>query len=168
MGAKGIFNHLFQYKLGQKPEPKMGSYLYETFDAYTRNKEHIMINLDYLSQAKESMYKLIIHSIEEGEDIKADNNKTNLLKDDICAIFTNIKTVHIDAGSGYSQFSFSLIGFLSVLQASEWEKVTIEGKWISKLWKAFGTSIQQKYNSANYSIKPLESIYDGVEIKVCN
>merc|ERR1712228_1144662 len=43
--AKGVINHLFKYKLGQNPEPKMDSYLYETFDGYTRNKEHIIINL---------------------------------------------------------------------------------------------------------------------------
>merc|ERR1712228_894972 len=104
--AKGVINHLFKYKLGQKPEPKMDNYLYETFDGYTQNKEHIEINLWYLSEAKESMRKLIIHSIQKG-----DNEKTNLLKNDICAIFPNVKTVHIDAANR----SFSLIGFLSVL-----------------------------------------------------
>merc|ERR1712228_275530 len=53
--AKGIIEHLFKYKLGQNPEPKMDSYLYETFDGYTRNKEHIMINFYNLRNAKESM-----------------------------------------------------------------------------------------------------------------
>merc|ERR1712228_823167 len=69
--AKGVISHLFKYKLGQNPEPKMDKYLYETFDAYTRNKEHIMINLNELSDAKESMYQIIIHSINTwGKDIK--------------------------------------------------------------------------------------------------
>merc|ERR1712228_1128220 len=62
--AKGVIDHLFKYKLGQNPEPKMDNYLYETFDGFIRNKEHIVITLWSLNRAKESMCKLIMHSIE--------------------------------------------------------------------------------------------------------
>merc|ERR1712228_856694 len=149
--AKGIIDHLFKYKLAQKPELKMDSYLYETFDGYTRNKEHIQIYLDDLSKAKQSMRKLIIHSIEEGKKFfRADNDKTNLLKNDICAIFPNIKTVYIAAGF----YSFSLIGFLSVLQASEWQNVTIRGWWMSKLWQSSKRAlIDKEYQSNDYQIE---------------
>merc|ERR1712228_1016409 len=109
----------------------------------------IMITLYWLRDAKESMRRLIIHSIEEGKDVKADNDKTNLLKEDIYDIFPNIKTVHVNA----HYYSFSLVGFLSVLQASEWQKVTIEGKWISKLWKASKrASIEKQYESNGFQI----------------
>merc|ERR1712228_841445 len=93
------------------------------------------------------MHELIIHSIEEGKDAKDDNDKTNLLKKDIIAIFPNIKTVHINA------YSFSLIGFLSVLQASEWQKVNIRGEWLSELMKTSKAEIIIKqYESKNYKI----------------
>merc|ERR1712228_305280 len=142
--AKGVIEHLFKWKMGQNPEPKMDNYLYETFEAFIRNKEHIMIRLYYLEDAKESMYKLIMHSIEKEIKLRDDLDKTNLVRCDLATIFDKAKTVHIDA----DRYSFSLIGFLSVLQASKWEKVTIEGKWISDLWE----SIRKQYEQQNYRI----------------
>merc|ERR1712228_247340 len=162
--AKGVIHHLFQYKMGQNPEPKMDNYVYETFDAFVRNKEHIVINLNYLRQyAKESMYKLIVHSIEENNELKDDSDKTNLIRPIFAAIFKKIQTMHIDASSfSFSSAShlgmtlcnsFSLIGFLSVLQASEWQKVTIRGEWISKLWQSSKRAfIEKRYKSSNYKI----------------
>merc|ERR1712228_871503 len=94
--AKGVINHLFQYKLGQNPEPKLDNYLYETFDAFVRNKEHIVIDLDYLSDGKESMYKLIMHSIEYKNELKDDSDKTNLIRPvfaSISSIFSKGKTL---------------------------------------------------------------------------
>merc|ERR1712228_252332 len=110
--AKGVIDHLFQYKLRQNPQPKMDNYLYETFDAFIQNKEHIVINLWFLEKyAKESMYKLIMHSIEGGKKLRDDSNKANLVRPVFAAIFCKTKTVHINAGLS----SFSLIGFLSLL-----------------------------------------------------
>merc|ERR1712228_686642 len=146
--------HLFKWKMGQNPEPKMNNYLYETFEAFIRNKEHIMIDLYYLNRAKESMYKLIMHSIEEHDELKDDTDETNLVRCEFATIFQKAKTVLIDAGSGDDQYSFSLIGFLSVLQASQWQNVTIKGKWISDLWKSSKrASIEKEYQSKNYQME---------------
>merc|ERR1712228_462240 len=151
--AKGVIDHLFKYKLGQNPKPRMDNYLYETFDAFIRNKEHIAINLEYLSQAKESMYKLIMHSIERNNNLKDDSDKTNLIRPVLAEIFSNVKTIHIEALS----HSFSLVGFLSVLQESEWKQVTITSfsyGWISKLWQSSKReSIEKEYQSTNYKIE---------------
>ena len=149
--AKEVIEHLFKWKLGQNPEPKMDNYLYETFEAFVRNKEHIMIDIEYLSYAKESMYKLIMHSIEKENKVKDDSDGTNLIRDELATIFQKAKTVHIDAGSACDQCSFSLIGFLSVLQTSKWKKVTIKGKWISDLWKSSKrVSIEKQFGQKNY------------------
>ena len=147
--AKGVIYHLFKYKLGQNPEPKMDKYLYETFDAFVRNKEHIFINLEYLRRAKESMYKLLMHSIEKGDEFKDDSDETNLIRPACATIFKKTKTLYIVA----SFYSFSLIGFLSVLQLSEWQKVTIAAYWASKLWgSSKRVAIEKEYQSKNYKI----------------
>merc|ERR1712228_122903 len=150
--AKRVIEHFFKWKKGQNPQPKMDKYLYETFEAFIRNKEHIMINLWNLSHAKESMYKLIMHSIEGGKELKDDTDKTNLIRNEIAAIFQKAKTVHIIAG----YYSFSLIGFLSVLQTSKWQKVTIKGKWTSDLWKASAKNIAKQYDLCDYNVSPNE------------
>merc|ERR1712228_1046894 len=153
--AKGVIEHLFKYVLGQNPQPKMDKYLYETFDAFVQNKEHIIIDSFSLQRATESMCKLIMHSLVGRDDnkYKNDNDKTNLVRSELAAIFPKAKAVHIDAGSGTSQFSFSLIGFLSVLQISEWQKITIKGTWLSDLWKSPKRAfIEKEYESKNYKI----------------
>merc|ERR1712228_871055 len=151
--AKGVIDHLFQYKLGQNPEAKMDNYLYETFDAFVQNKEHIVIDLLFLRNAKESMYKLITHSIEQGEELKDDSDKTNLIQSVFAAIFKKAETVYIDA----TLCSFSLIGFLCVLQESEWQKVIIKAGWISDLWQSSKRAcIEQKYSSKMYKISHVE------------
>ena len=56
------------------------------------------------------------------------------------------------------QFSFSLIGFLSVLKKSEWQKVTIEGKWISELWESSERAfIEKQYELNGFQIMKLEN-----------
>merc|ERR1712228_245050 len=139
----------------QKSDPKLDKYVCETFVAYTRNKEYIMINFDYLRKAKELMYKLIVHSIKEGEEVKSGEDKTNLLLSELPKIFSNIKSVHIAANN----FSFSLIGFLSVLTSSEfrWQTVTIRGKWICDLLESpKASTIEKQFNLNNYNIVRLD------------
>merc|ERR1712228_858688 len=95
-----------------------------------------------------------MHSIERGNKLKDEKDKTNLVRCELAHIFQKAKTVHIDAGSDDCQYSFSLIGFLSVLQASEWQNVTIKGKWISDLWKSSKrASIEKEYQSKNYQME---------------
>merc|ERR1712228_555751 len=84
--AKGVLKHLFKWKMGQNPEPKMDNYLYETFEAFIRNKEQIMIDLANLNLAKESMYKLIMHSIKHGAQSKDESDKTNLIRYELASI----------------------------------------------------------------------------------
>merc|ERR1712228_1132390 len=111
--GKALIEHLFRYKTGQsKMKKEMDTYLYELFEGYIQNKEHIMINLYFLEY---------------------DDDKTNLIRQVLADVFRDSKTVHIDGES--SSYSFSLIGFLSVLQTSKWQKVTISGEWISDLWQ---------------------------------
>merc|ERR1712228_299562 len=133
--GKALIEHLFRYKTGQsKMKKEMDTYLYELFEGYIQNKEHIMINLYFLEYAEKFMYDLIAHSIEEDNELEDDDDKTNLIRQVLADVFRDSKTVHIDGES--SSYSFSLIGFLSVLQTSQWQKVTISGEWISDLWQS--------------------------------
>merc|ERR1712228_537544 len=92
------------------------------------------------------------HSIERDNHLKDDSDKTNLILPVFATIFKKIKTVHIDAWG----YAFSLIGFLSVLQVSEWQKVTVKGceeKWTFNLWESSKrASIKKEYESKNYKI----------------
>merc|ERR1712228_212799 len=103
--------------------------------AYTKNKKQIEINLDYLRFAKESMYNLIVHSLEKGAKPKDENDCINLLQPDLGKIFQNVQIVYINA----SDYPFSLIAFLRLIQSTKWQKVIIEAygdnNWISVLWK---------------------------------
>merc|ERR1712228_874399 len=130
--------------------------LYQTFDAYTKNKKQIEINLGYLNYAKESMYNLIVHSLEKGAQPKDDNDTVNLVRSELATTFQNVKTVHIDAGLYSEQYPFSLIAFLRLIQSTKWQQVTIKAEgannWISELWQASGSSIENQYNSGGYEL----------------
>merc|ERR1712228_150174 len=134
---------------------------YQTFDAYTKNKKQIEINLFNLSYAKESMYNLIVHSLERWGNPN-ENDCINLVRSELGTIFRNVKTVHIDAGNKHvhDQYPFSLIAFLRLIQSTKWQKVTIKAKgpnnWISVLWKASESSIKNEYYSASYDIQCVE------------
>merc|ERR1712228_62663 len=151
---RGVIKSLIKWRLGQKKDPKMNEYLYQTFDAYTNRKKQIEIDFLYLSDAKESMYNLIVHSLEEGAESKDENDTVNLLLPELGKIFQNVKSVHIDAGWGDDQFPFSLFAFLRLVQATKWQQVTIKAtganNWISVLWKASKSFIEKQYNANNY------------------
>lgn len=76
-----------------------------------------------------------------------------MLQEDLGKIFQNVKTVYINA----SQFPFSLITFLRLMQSTKWQHVTIKARgddnWISSLWKASESSIKNQYYSARYDIE---------------
>merc|ERR1712228_337442 len=157
----GVIKSLIKWRLEQKKDPKMNEYLYQTFDAYTKNKKQIEINFDFLSYAKESMYNLIVHSLEENAKPKDENDTVNLVKAELGKIFQNVKTVHINAGYNDHQYPFSLIAFLRLIQSTKWQKVSIKAKaidndWISELWKESESSIKNQYYSANYDIECVE------------
>merc|ERR1712228_314518 len=161
---RGVIKSLIKWRLEQKKDPKMNEYLYQTFDAYTKNKKQIEIDYYYLSRAKESMYNLIVHSLEKGAKPNDENDTVNLFRPELGKIFQNVKTVHINTGNitqYYSfQFPFSLIAFLRLLQPTNWQKVIIKAEgannWISELWKASESSIKNQYYSANYDIECFE------------
>merc|ERR1712228_872629 len=94
----GVIKSLIKWRLEQKKDLKMNEYLYQTFDAYTKNKKQIEIDLYYLSKAKESMHNLIVHSLEKGVKPKNENDTVNLLRPELREIFQNVKTVYIHAG----------------------------------------------------------------------
>merc|ERR1712228_579833 len=125
----GVIKSLIKWRLEQKKDPKMNEYLYQTFDAYTKNKKQIEINLFNLSYAKESMYNLIVHSLERWGNPN-ENDCINLVRSELGTIFRNVKTVHIDAGNKHvhDQYPFSLIAFLRLIQSTKWQKVTIKAK----------------------------------------
>merc|ERR1712228_162786 len=141
-------------------DPKMNEYLYQTFDAYTKNKKQIEINLRYLSKANESMYNLIVHSLEEDTKPKNENETVNLMRSELAKIFQNVKTVHIHSGLispyGDEQFPFSLIAFLRLIKSAKWQQVIIKAEgannWISELWQASGSSIKHQFYSAGYKL----------------
>merc|ERR1712228_848443 len=147
---RGVIKSLIKWRLEQKKDPKMNEYLYQTFDAYTKNKKQIEINYYYLSFARESMYNLIVHSLEYGAKPKHENDTVNLLRlEELGKIFQNVKTVHI--GYNRSQYPFSLIAFLRLIQSTKWQQVIIKAyganNWISELWKASGSFIKNQYFS---------------------
>merc|ERR1712228_916667 len=45
---RGVIKSLIKWRLEQKKDPKMNEYLYQTFDAYTKNKKQIEIDYYYL------------------------------------------------------------------------------------------------------------------------
>merc|ERR1712228_490105 len=106
---RGVIKSLIKWRLGQKKDPKMNEYLYQTFDAFTKNKKQIEIDYYYLSKAKESMYNLIVHSLEKGTKPKEENDTVNLVRSELAKIFQHVKTLHIDAGYEDNQYPFSLI-----------------------------------------------------------
>merc|ERR1712228_156093 len=156
----GVIKSLIKWRLEQKKDTKMNEYLYQTFDAYTKNKKQIEINLWNLSDAKESMYNLIVHSLEERAKPKNENDCINLLRPELGKIFQNVKTVHIDAGCVVYQFPFSLIAFLRLIQSTNWQQITIkttgDNNCISELWKASESCIKNEYYSSSYDIQCVE------------
>merc|ERR1712228_38342 len=157
---RGVIKSLIKWRLEQKKDPKMNEYLYQTFDAYTKNKKQIEINLFYLNDAKESMYNLIVHSLEKVAKPKDENDCVNILQPELPKIFPNVKTVHIDAGYYDYKFPFSLIAFLRLIKSTKWQHVIIKAKgynnWISELWKASESSIKNEYYAASYNIEYVE------------
>lgn len=153
---RGVIKSLIKWRLEQKKDPKMNEYLYQTFEAYTKNKKQIEIDLWNLGQAKESMYNLIVHSLEQDTKPKDENDTVNLLRPELAKIFQNVKTVHIDTASAWGQYPFSLIAFLRLIQSTKWQHITIKAyggnNWISALWKASESSIKNQFYSASYDI----------------
>merc|ERR1712228_41324 len=138
-------------EIGTKKDSKMNEYLYQTFDAYTKNKKQIEIHLWFLNDAKESMYNLIVHSLKKNAKPKDDNDRVNILQSELAKIFPNVNTVHIHAGYYGDYYPFSLIAFLRLLQMTKWQKVVIKAEgqnnWISVLWKS------SQYDANNYHIR---------------
>ena len=155
----GIIQSLIKWKLGQKSANGVDEYLIKTFEGYTENKQQIEINLFYLSMARKSMAKFIVHSLKtRKQKIEDENRKVNLLQPGISQIFPNVKTVHINAGFGLYQYQFSLLAFLKLIQMTKWQQVIIKAEgsvikdWIFYLWASEGQSIRNKYDSAGYDI----------------
>merc|ERR1712228_1029709 len=91
---------------------------------------------------------------------KNENDTVNLLRPEFGKTFPNVRTVYINGSFSDSQYPFSLIGFLRLIQSTKWQKVTIKAtgpnNWISVLWKASESSIKNEYYSASYDIQCVE------------
>jgi len=106
------------------------------------------------------MYDLIVDPLTWKHEPNNDkNDQTNLVKAELSSIFPNAQTVHIAAGHRVSQFSFSLLAFLSVLQKTQWKKIMIKARgteeyanWISVIWPLEGAIIEKAYKANKYSI----------------
>merc|ERR1712228_1080522 len=154
---RGVIKSLIKWRSEQKKDPKMNEYLYQTFDAYTKHKKQIEIYLNCLSDAKESMRNLIVHSLKYGAKPKDDNDRMNILQPELAKIFPNVQTVHIYAGLRSHQYPFSLVAFLRLLQMTKWQKIVIKAEgdnnWISVLWKSSQSTIEKQYDAHNYHIR---------------
>eukprot|EP01084_Bolivina_argentea_P300972 519101_1 len=176
-----ILNELIKYSIGSSPITSFDTYVMSTWDAYTKNKKHIMINMDNLSEHfPKDIYDLVIESgIKKRDNYYISNSDNlNLMKGSIFDIFIKIKeiTIHTTDDGGFAVYSFSLISFLSMLLKSRslsWTQITItsernsnDSSWVFNLVNSYQwASISKLYKSNQLRIEYTETIDFGGDKK---
>ena len=160
---KLIISSLLRWKnKGKKNDIPFEQYIYDTFDAFIQNKEHIVVDLTYVEQADKKMGDLIVYGLEICDEAKEDDDKTNLLREETMMVFANVKSVVIQTTEleGDYQFALSLLSLLCLIKRTLWQQVIVkavtppnkDNNWISSVWSSTSTAIKQQYQSKHYNI----------------
>ena len=168
--------NIFTYILSQTGKRKYPAYLYSVFRCFVEHKRHIQLRFDCLETYQKAMRSLIMNQLDKN-NYTSDNvyiikerkegDISNLFRDQLLQIFTNVTTVTIHTGyydhymsnDTDNKYTFSLLSLLSLIAESRLEKLLVIGgewlNWSSEYdWKQEPKDlIEQKYNQSGYSIK---------------
>ncbi len=162
-----VMTGLIKNILGEETMAKFDDYILETFKCFLVSKEQMVVDLEQLYQfGKKEMVNLIMNEIEKGEKVRNSTDNKNLIKKQIFDVFKNIKKMVIISTSRWllkrwlSSFSFSLSGFLGIIEKTSLEKVIVKAvvrtwkndSWLSLLWKSSSSEIEKQYEQKNYNI----------------
>ena len=158
-----VIKHLFDYTLGRTDEMKYNPYLYKTFRCFADHKKKVHLRIERIYHSPKSewlinviFYDLVNKEMQKDEDIfswiEVDNeDNDNLLQPQFFGVFKNLEELEIDAWF----FPFSLFAFLSLLENTSINKVTIRN--YAAAWSALSSSqefdqIKGKYADKQFGI----------------
>ena len=163
LDLKGLIDH----RLKKETKPTFDEYIIATFQAFTRHKKQIVLDLYYLDNfANQRMRDLIInkldgrHSNEESK--REDKDFTNLPRSEMFDIFNNVKTLILKTtvpyGHSYS-YSSNLSALLSSIHSSSLNRVIIKAQsdpdgnnWIRSFWRSYSEKTRKESAEKHYNI----------------
>eukprot|EP01083_Nonionella_stella_P101748 288722_1 len=149
---------------GSKKDERIDQYIYDSFEGYLKHKKQIILDLYYLyDYADQNILDLIMYPLEQGEEARDDDDKTNLLREETVEVFKSTKKVFIMSTEwdGESQYPLSPSGLLCLVKQTSWEQITVKAvkrrwnkdSWISLLWRNKESELKKQWQQENYNIQ---------------
>eukprot|EP01083_Nonionella_stella_P046156 123573_1 len=161
---ESLMNDLLNTKETKK---QFDDYIHSTFDAFTRSKKQIVLNLDQLNEyANKKVLDLFLNTLDQRDVRKEEEMKRecddlrNLWKPQIFEIFKNVKSVVVMTTYDSVSYSISMDALLSLIKLASLDNVTLKARaykdnktWIEDVWCNASETLIKQYGDANYNIE---------------
>eukprot|EP01083_Nonionella_stella_P107089 309764_1 len=147
---------------------RFDDYIGSTFEAFTRSKKQIVLNLKMLDRANKQVTDLFMNPLDvrdlrfqDIEEIeREDDDLRNLCKPQVFEIFKNVQTVvFLTADSRGDSYSISMSSLLSLMKLVSLDNVILRANryrshrtWIDDIWYNSSEELTNQYGDANYNI----------------